>query len=69
MAYAEDEGEFWIACDSCSNRYCEYLAEEPESRETCTYIVVLIVFNKCLMLSSNKSDGLHGGPECDLEFI
>ena len=41
VAYAEDEGEFWIACDSCSNWYCascENLAEEPKSETyTCKH--------------------------------
>lgn len=32
VAYAEDKGECWITCDSCSNWYCascENLDEEP----------------------------------------
>ena len=41
VAYAEDEGKFWIARDSCSNWYCascENLAEEPKSETyTCKH--------------------------------
>jgi hypothetical protein len=47
VAYAEDEGEFWIACDSCSNwlsASCENLAEKPKSETyTCKHCIALLI--------------------------